>query len=155
MSFENINETLSSDLANRIQVGLVRLEDIIEGKPVYHGITEEDHALIIGAYEHGIAEGIQHADLIESLKTIIGEIGPIMPSPSPMRPPTPPKPTGTAPMTPNAPQQPNAAANVQIGTQQQPPINPQNLEKELGDKLKDPTFGKDFAELLARVMQRK
>lgn len=155
MGFENINETLSSDLTNRIQSGLVRLEDIIEGKPVYHGITEEDYSLIIGAYQHGIAEGIEHNDLIESLKTIIGEIGPIMPTTSPMKPPVPPKPAGTAPMTPNAPQQPNAAANVQIGMQPQTPVNPQNLEKEIGDKLKDPTFGKDFAELLARVMQRK
>jgi hypothetical protein len=91
----------------------------------------------------------------ESLKTIIDEIEPIMPVISTTKLPTPPKPAGTAPMTQNAPQQPNAAANVQIRTQPQIPINQQNLEKEIGDKLKDPTFGKNFAELLARVMQKK
>jgi len=95
-----------------------------------------------------------------------------MPTTTPMRTPTAPKPAGTAPMTPQAIAQTPSAANVQIGTQttaQTPSaanvqiytkpntgtINPQNLEKEIGDRLKDPTFGKDFAELLARVMQRK
>lgn len=156
MDFENLNEVLSEDLTTRIQNGLVRLEDIIEGNNVYRGITEQDLAAIMQAYEHGIAEGIEHHDLIESLKTIIGEIGPIMPTTTPMRTPTAPKPAGTAPMTPQATAQTPSAANVQIGTQPNTTtVNPQNLEKELGDRLKDPTFGKDFAELLARVMQRK
>ena len=156
MNFENLNENLSEDLVTRIRSGLVRLEDIIEGRYIYRGITEQDYSALMQAYEHGLAEGIEHCDLIESLNTILGEIGPIMPSTTPMKPPMAPKPPGTAPMTPQAPAQPGTVANVQVGTQPNTgTINPQNLEKELGDKLKDPTFGKDFAELLARVMQRK
>ena len=161
-SFENIQESLTKDLIKRITSGLVRVQDIVDNRSLFGGITESDRSFINNIYKQGISEGIDPDDVVTSLETLlvseefIAEISPIAPITPVPKLPTTPKPPGTAPMTTQAVSQTQPAANVQVG--QQPntqPINPQNLEKEIGNKLKDPTFGKDFAELLAKVMQRK
>lgn len=153
--FQNLHSLIETKLAERISQGLVRVIDIVEDRRVYGGISDNDRAVIKAVYNTGLQEGIESSDLLLTIESLVQEMTiPPIGSKAPGVP-TPPKPPGTATMTARAPGEPEPAANVQIGQQQQQPINPQNLEKEIGDKLKDPTFGKDFAELLARVMQRK
>jgi len=156
--FQNLHSLIEAKLAERIKQGLVRVLDIVEDRRVYGGISDKDRSTIKAVYRHGLQEGIESSDLVLTIESLVQEVTiPPIGSTAPGVP-TPPKPPGTAPMTARAPGEPEPAANVQIGQQpqsQQQPINPQNLEKEIGDRLKDPTFGKDFAELLARVMQRK
>ena len=152
--FHDLYSTIDSKLAERISQGLVRVIDIVEDRQVYGGINDNDREAVKAVYRRGLQEGIDPSDLILTIESLVQEVTiPPVGSTAPAVP-QPPKPPGTAPMTARAPAEPEPAANVQIGQQQQP-VNPQNLEKEIGDKLKDPTFGKDFAELLARVMQRK
>lgn len=162
-TFENMTESINKTLIQRIAEGLVRVEDILEGKQVYGGIGEGDRKAIKNAFYDAVERGWRYDDIIDSLvercklegtlqETTIGVVSPATSIP------TPPKPAGTSPQTPNAISQVAPAANVQIGSQQiNKPTTQQdldNLAKGIEKTMKDPNFNKDFSTLLAKVMQK-
>lgn len=90
----------------------------------------------------------------------LSEIGAIMPVSGMTRPGQPPKPAATA-QTPAAVPGVQPAANVnvssnQTGSQQQAPgnMNDADLDKAIGTALQRPDIGKEFKELLAKVMKQ-
>jgi len=154
-NFDRIADNINPLLRQRINTGLVRIEDIIADRRVYGGISKSDRNIVKSLYEQALHSGIDKSDAIYNIESLIQEIiTPVTTSRSI----TPPKPTGTAPMTAQAITPPSPAANVQIGQQssstQTTTLNPKDLEKSINDRLQDPKFGQDFATLLAKVMQK-
>jgi hypothetical protein len=152
---KHLPKNFDSKLVSRISENLVRIQDIVENRRVYGGISEQDRDTIHTLYQQGRQLGIEHNDLVESIRNYIMEIGPIMPvtamsTTSPVKTAT----ATTAPGTQTARpvNQPQPAANISI--QQQPTTNPKELEKAISDRMKDPKFGNDFAQLLAKMLQK-
>ncbi len=151
----NSPKNFDTGLVSRITENLVRIQDIVENRRIYGGISEQDRNAIRGLYQQGRRLGIEHNDLVESIRNYIMEIGPIMPVTA-MSTTTPAK-TATAATAPGTQtarpvNQPQPAANISI--QQQPTTNPKELEKAISDRMKDPKFGTDFAQLLAKMLQK-
>ena len=165
LNFETMSESIDLWLKMRIVDGLVSVKDIVEGKDVYGGAINNDRLALQKSLIDIMESGIEYDDatlsLVEFFKQELAEVGPIMPTTGMNRLPQPPKPAPGA-QTQQAVAPASPAANVSIqsnqtGTQQQP-MTAQDLEmlkKDIGTKLNDPNVSKDFAELLAKVMQRK
>lgn len=159
----SIYKGINPKLARRIAEGLVRVDDILNNGYVYGGISDQDRQRIRETIDSAQQLGIDYTDAVNSLveyladEVKIMEIGPIMPVTGMTRPAQAPKPAATA-QTQQAVTPPGAAANVNVSGQStttQPEIDQQQLIKIMGDRIKDPNVSKDFAELLAKVMQRK
>lgn len=163
MDHADLYQGINPKLAKRIAEGLVRVDDILNNGYIYGGISNEDRQRIRETIESAEKLGIEYADAVNSLveyladEVKIMEIGPIMPVTSMTKPGQPPKPAPGA-QTQQAVAPVGAAANVNVtgqNTSSQPQLSQQELIKAMGDRMKDPNVSKDFAELLAKVMQRK
>lgn len=167
IGFESVAENIDLWLKMRIVNGLITVKDLVEGKDIYGGAVHRDRVAVqrtvIGLMESGLEYDDAASSILEFFTHELNEVGPIMPTTGMTRPGQPPKPAPGA-QTQQAVAPVSPAANVSIssnqaGTQQpNQPMTAQdtaNLEKEITTKLNDPNISKNFAELLAKVMQRK
>lgn len=169
IGFESVAENIDLWLKMRIVNGLITVKDLVEGRDIYGGAGHKDRIAVqrtmIGLMESGLDYEDAASSILEFFTHELNEVGPIMPTTGMTKPGQPPKPAPGA-QTQQAVAPVSPAANVSIssnqaGTQQQQPQQPMtaqdavNLEKDIVTKLNDPNVSKSFAELLAKVMQRK
>lgn len=157
INFDRVVESIDRKILQRIVEGLVRVEDIVENKPVYGGISKDQRLVIANLLETS-GQNIKQKDIIEEftayLETCVFEAIP----PTPLTPTPgyqPPKPAPGAQtrqaVPPVQPVQP--AANLAIASQT---MDPEKFKRDIANKLKtDPKAGEEFATLLSRLLQKK
>jgi len=151
------------DLLLRVDRGLVRVEDIVTGQPVYGGVSDSDRTIFIKLVEQAQTLQVSDEDIFSSLRSLTSLALMEMIPPAPMTTSTTPTSTIATPIAKAQGQQTvrpvsavEPAANIALKIKS---MNPQELQQQVDKALKNPqvstTLNKTFAEIFTQLLQGK
>lgn len=149
------------DLLLRVDRGLVRVEDIVTGQPVYGGVSDSDRTIFIKLVEQAQTLRVSDEDIFPSLRSLSSLALMEMIPPAPMTTGAATTSTAITPIVKAQGQQTvrpvpavEPAANIAMKIKS---MNPQELQQQVDQALKNPQvsagLNKSFSQIFTQLLQ--